>query len=320
MTFPATIDAIANVSSGQPIASSYQNQVTNAVLAIEGAVGTNPARAVCEGRLTLTSGVPITTSDVLSATTVYFTPYNGNRISLFDGSTVWNIYELASDLTLALGTLTANTNYDVFCYDNAGTPTLELGPDWSTDSMRATDIVLQDGIWVQDGALTRRYLGTLRTDGTGLQTEDSGVKRLLWNMYNRVPRPLYVTDASASWTYSTASWRQANGSSANEVQVVVGLEGITLHLQAAATRSNTSAGVGSTGIGINSNTAVVGGTIMTAGTNVASAQTVSTSRYDGFVGLGWSYCTWLEYGSGTGTDTWYGTSGQLLSGLSGYVL
>src|SRR5574337_954655 len=37
------------------------------------------------GRLTLTSGTPVTTSDVTGATTVYYTPYLHNLIPLWDG-------------------------------------------------------------------------------------------------------------------------------------------------------------------------------------------------------------------------------------------
>src|SRR3989344_6235690 len=50
--------------------------------------GTAPS--VIQGRLTLTTAVPVTTSDVTAATTVYFTPYNGDKIALYDGST-WAI-------------------------------------------------------------------------------------------------------------------------------------------------------------------------------------------------------------------------------------
>lgn len=37
------------------------------------------------GRLTLTTNVPVTTSDVTNASTIYFTPYKGNIIWLYDG-------------------------------------------------------------------------------------------------------------------------------------------------------------------------------------------------------------------------------------------
>src|SRR5437667_2558437 len=79
---------------------------------------------LCEGRLTLTSGTPITTSDVTGATNVYWTPYQGNRIALYDGA-AWSAVTF-TELTLALGTLVNGQAYDVFAYSNAGVATLEL--------------------------------------------------------------------------------------------------------------------------------------------------------------------------------------------------
>jgi hypothetical protein len=130
---------------------------------------------IVEGRLTLTSGVPITTSDVTGATNVYFTPYRGNRIALFDG-TGWRKYQF-TELTLALGTLTSGLPYDVFIYDNAGTLTLELLA-WTNGTTRATAIALQDGVPSKTGALTRRLLGTFVTTST-TATEDSDSNRYL---------------------------------------------------------------------------------------------------------------------------------------------
>src|SRR5688572_30068462 len=39
-----------------------------------------------KGRLTLTTATPVTSADVTGATTVYFTPYNGNEVELYDGA------------------------------------------------------------------------------------------------------------------------------------------------------------------------------------------------------------------------------------------
>lgn len=47
---------------------------------------------VCEGRLTLTTGAPVTTTDVLAAETVFYKPYKGNRVALYDGSSKWKLY------------------------------------------------------------------------------------------------------------------------------------------------------------------------------------------------------------------------------------
>ncbi len=79
---------------------------------------------ICEGRLTLTSGNAVPTSEVFSATSVYFTPYKGNRIGVYSGAT-WVIYSF-TQRSLALAGLFANVTYDVFIYDNSGTLTLEV--------------------------------------------------------------------------------------------------------------------------------------------------------------------------------------------------
>src|SRR3990172_12032733 len=145
------------------------------------------------GRLTLTSGVPVTSADVTAATTVYYTPYGCNQISLYSGS-AWSTISF-SEVSCALGTLTSAKNYDAFIYNNAGTATCELSAAWTNDSTRADALTTQDGVNVKSGATTRRYVGTSRTTST-TTTEDSGGgtttqvggKRFVWNQDNRVGR------------------------------------------------------------------------------------------------------------------------------------
>lgn len=165
-------------------------------------VAQNLLSGICEGRLTLTSGSPVTTGDVTGATSVYFSPYVGNRVSLYDG-TNWNLFTF-SELTLALGTVTSGLPYDVFIYNNSGTPTLEALA-WSSGTARATALALQNGVYVKSGTTTRRYLGTFYTTST-TATEDSAKNRYLWNYYNRVNRALQNTftadRASTSTTYT----------------------------------------------------------------------------------------------------------------------
>jgi hypothetical protein len=62
--------------------------------------GSVPLAGLCNGRLTLSSGVPVPTSDITAATTVYFAPYGGNQVSLYDGSQ-WNIHS-GSEISLKL--------------------------------------------------------------------------------------------------------------------------------------------------------------------------------------------------------------------------
>jgi len=240
----------------------------------------------CNGRLTLTSGTPVTTADVTAATAVYFCPYLGDYIALYDGSNwvVRNFTEKHIDLTetqngtttngnkiitgltdtsqlivgmLATGTgigaapnaiasidsttqvtLSVNSTasatvavtfkavvslpHDIFAFDNSGTVKLEMVA-WTNTTTRATALATQNGVYVKNGATTRRYLGTICTTATGGQTEDSDAKRLIWNFYNRIIRQTMYTDGTGH-TYATATWRYWNNDSTNaKLQYVCGL-------------------------------------------------------------------------------------------------
>ena len=147
------------------------------------------------GRLTLESGAPVSSADQSGKTTLYYTPYKGNLIALYDGSK-WNAL-VFEELSLSLAGLTANKNYDIWAYDNSGTVTLEALV-WTNDSTRATALAYQDGVMVKSGAATRRYLGTIRINSSGGQCEDTAVIRGVWNLYNQEPRQLLTTGLSGN--------------------------------------------------------------------------------------------------------------------------
>jgi hypothetical protein len=173
------------VGSGVAAIDDAVNDATVVTVSTITTITGNVSPAVCQGRLTLTTGVPVTVSDVTAAATLYWTPYKGNLIGLYDGSSAWTIYAI-SELNIAIPA-TTDTNYDVFVYDNSGTPTLDLAA-WTDDTTRATALAMQDGVLVKSGATTRRYVGTIRTTGTSGQCEDSGARRFCWNYYNRILR------------------------------------------------------------------------------------------------------------------------------------
>jgi len=184
---------------------------------------------ICNGRLTLSTGVPITTSDIGSSSTLYFTPINGNLISLYVPNYGWRIYSF-SELTLDLSALDADKNYDIFIYDNEGTLTLQ-SLAWSSDTLRATSLLLHDGIYCKSSDLTCRYLGTIRTLAAGGATADTECKRFVWNLYNRFKRVISKYEPTASWTYSTEAWRPLHNDTDNRIEFVKGLDldPITLH-------------------------------------------------------------------------------------------
>jgi hypothetical protein len=239
--------------------------------------------------LTLESGVPVSSSDQTAKTTVYFTPFLGNQVALFDGNR-WDRYTL-TERNLALGTLTSGKNYDVFLYNNAGTLTLELSAAWASDTARTDAIAYQDGVYCKSGALTRRYVGTIRTTST-TTTEDSLAKRFVYNgtVGAQMRRALASTlETANSWSYSTAAWRQANANAANQVEWVDGLG--TCAVWAALF----SSGLG-LGIGVDSTTAN-SALARSRGAGDCSAG----AWWEGRPGLGYHYAAWIEYQGGTGT-------------------
>lgn len=268
-----------------------------------------PQAIIPGGRLTLTTAVPVTTSDVTGATSIYYTPYLHNGIGLYDG-TSWTLFTF-SELTLALGTITDAKNYDVFLYDNSGTLTLE-SLAWTNDTTRATALVLQDGVWCKTGALTRRYLGTFRTTST-TTTEDSGGgtttqvggKRFLWNAYNRVARLVAVKDTADSWTYGTNAWRQTNAAAGNKVELVCGLNVSIVTAQAVILANRTGGSEVAGGVGIDSTT--VNSALAYGSLAVDWAQAIGV--YRGYPGLGYHALNWIENVDGGSTVTFFGDRG-----------
>ncbi len=96
------------------------------------------------GRLTLASGTPVLSSDVTGASTLYYTPCDGNSICLYTGS-AWVTRTLA-EISLALSGLAAGKNYDVFCYWTGSSLALSLSSAWANDSTRTDALGQQDGV------------------------------------------------------------------------------------------------------------------------------------------------------------------------------
>lgn len=272
-----------------------------------------------QGRLTLTSGSAVS-PDVTSGTTLYFTPYQGNRISLYTGA-AWSTLAF-SETSITLVGLAVSKNYDVFGYLNSsGALQLELLV-WTSDTARATALTLQDGIWSKTGDTTRRYLGTVRTTAAGGAVTDSVLVRGVWNATNRVKRTLRVQDLTDNWNYTTAAYRQANGSGANQVSLLSGLGEDTVSLRSVAIAFNTNAGVNlATAIGFDSTTTAATGMMgMLQQTQVVGTAIQFSSTLEHLPSAGYHTYVWLEFSAATGTTTWVGDGGAgsiQQSGLDG---
>lgn len=280
----------------------------------------NPSK-VFEARLSLTTAVPVTTTDVTAATTLYLVPYKGDKVALYDG-TNWRVYTL-TEISIAVPA-TTDTGYDVWLYDNAGTLTLELLA-WTNLTTRATAIAYQNGVEVKTGVTTRRLAGSFRTTGVSGQTEDSFAKRYLNNRYNQVERPLRRIIADNSWAYTTATVRQANGDTANQVEFFQCLNEHNVRCDNISHAGNATADVDiAVGIGLDATDAFASNSIIayygTPGGGAANIKALRAS-FNAPVAVGSHKLVALEYSEAAGSTSFYGDNGGTImqSGMVGSV-
>lgn len=279
--------------------------------------------SVCQGRLTGTSGSPITLGAATSITTLYFTPVNGNLIGLHNGSSTWTILPF-TELSLAVPA-TTNTVYDVFAYNNNGTVAIE-SLVWTNTTTRATAIVFQDGVPVKSGDSTRRLIGTFATGAvSGETTDDGSTGRLVYNLYNQVPRHFQKAPTNASWTHSAyGTWRNINNDATDTSISIVnggilnGTGNISAWYKCLAKSSSTNVNV-IVGISINGNNpapAAMGfGPSLTSTGGPCFCQLNNTGANVGIITI-----AAMEYLDGSSdTVTYYKTKGAAAGALAGIV-
>ncbi len=295
-----------------------------------------------QGRLTLTTATPVPVADVTAGATVYYTPYVGRFVPIYDG-TEWVIYDIGGELSLALDSNAAHTGYhqsgklfDFFIENSTGTPRLVTGPAWSSNTARAQAISQVNGIYVNTASMTAKFdtssstVTVAASRGTyvgsaymsaGAQTNDSARLRHLWNMYNRVSRKLMRQDTTDTWNYSTNSFQQANASATNQVEVMRGLDEdvVSLSLIAAAFSSTATFRSVLVAIGLDSATTKAADCVNTGGSGSSAVVATLSAAYSGYPGLGYHFLAWLERGGGTDTQTWQGDNGgtALQTGMAG---
>lgn len=293
-----------------------------------GANGVNAAGNPTDiaGRLTLTSGAPLPTTDVAGATTIYWSPYKGNNVVLWNGS-AWQGYTSA-EISVAIGTVTSGNCHDVFMFQNSGVPTLEYLA-WTNATTRATTVTLQDGRYCKSTDKTRLYLGTFYStsttataDSAGGTTTQVGGQRFLWNYYNRVLRPVKVKDTTATWTYNTNTIRQANAAAGNKVEMVIGITEDVVYGSVVANVEQISGTTTScvSAPGLDSTTTFssdIAGGIFNA--SASAVDHTMNSLFAEQLAVGYHFVAWNERG-GNGTVTWVGNSQNRQSGLTLWVM
>jgi len=252
-----------------------------------------------QGRLTLQTGTPVMTSTQSAKTTIFYTPYCGNQVPIYDGA-AWastsfvELSALTTDATKSPAAIGVSKVNDWFVWSDAGTLRLSHGPDWTNDTTRAASLTRLNGIWVNTDAITNgpginrgTYVGTTRSNASSQLdyilggADVGGVKGWLgvWNTYNRATVTALVQDTTASYGVGVNTIAPHNGSSNNSVQVVAGLAEDFVQARFSVLVVASSAGNALAGIGIDTTTAssgvMVGSGSISGGGYAAGEHTLS---------------------------------------------
>ena len=251
-----------------------------------------PSLPICQGRLSLSSTLPLAIADISSGSTIYFHPFGGNLVSLYNGSK-WVVYVMSAAVSLALGTMTASLPYDIYLYVSSGTLTLEKVA-WTsggagTSARTSTVPSLLDGVYIKSTDNTRLYVGTIYSSST-TTTADTTLKRFVWSYYGRRWRYMAFFD-STSHSYTTSTWRQWNNTAANKFEFVVGQKEDPVSL---ALSGDTYGGIGYCAMGLNT---LTGGPPSARNANASLVEGGAPRWWDpAAYGVGYNWAAAVEYG------------------------
>lgn len=286
-----------------------------------------------QGRLTLTTLVPVLTSTVTGATTVYYTPYEGNMVPIYDGTNmvptaVAEVSQLTTDTTKSPAACAASSVYDIFVWNDSGTLRATRGPAWTNSTTRSAGTALTrvNGILLNNATITNgpaasrgTYVGTIATNGsstvdwiygiTGASGGGAGVFNV-FNQYNRVSVSSSVGDTSTGYTYTTATWRQARGTAVMQISYVQGDTVDSENKIATFTSCGNTVGTAFVGwgVGIDSTTASSGVIGFCDFNNSTSGTGPSTASWSGNPGIGTHVISANEIGGTSGTMNFAGGS------------
>jgi hypothetical protein len=215
------------------------------VASINGQTGSVTAYFPPQGRLTLATATPVMTTTQSAKTTIYYTPYLGNMVPIYDGTNlvptvVAEISVATTDTAKNPAAIGASKVNDWFVWNDAGTIRLSHGPDWTSDTARSagTALTMVNGVYLNNASITNgpaasrgTYVGTTRSNASsqldyifgGSASGGTAAFFGVWNMYNRVLTGTNVVDTGAAYVYSSSTIRQARASAGNQISFVLGL-------------------------------------------------------------------------------------------------
>src|SRR5262245_62003447 len=286
-----------------------------------------PAQYSAGGRCTLTTLTPILTGSVTGATTVFYTPFRSQLVPIFDG-TNWvmtdvggELSQLTTDNTKSPAAVANNSNYDVFVWNDNGTFRATRGPAWSSGTTRggSADIFRLKGVYTNLSSITNgpaaqrgTYVCTISSNGTASidyifgSSASGGVagRFMVWNYYNRSLVSSFVFDTGTSYTYTSATIRQARASAGNQIAFLVGAteDSFSAWTQSFVQTAAVATAFSTTGMGLDSNTVfTAAGLVQTATANAWRG--VGSSYWSAYPGIGPHTISRIEQGDGTNANT-----------------
>lgn len=164
--------------------------VSTSAISASGVVGPQSPQI----RVTVTQGVPVTSADVSTATSLFLEPYNGNQLSLFDGVSTW------TSLTVAASTYSLPATQTQTCTLNA---TVNVSGCTDTSQMTVGQQVTGTNIPASDtiASITGTTTFTLTGAATG-----SGATSLTFKLPPTTNYDVYAANSSGIKLSWSAAW------------------------------------------------------------------------------------------------------------------
>lgn len=321
---PASL-AVGELAFNEQDGGLYIGRSNGSIIQVNIAGGGGGGTPAPQGRLTLQTATPVMTTTQAAKTAIFYSPYVGDEIRLYNGTTMvlttfTELMVATTDTTKSPAAIGASKCNDWFVWNDAGTIRIGHGPDWTNDATRSagTALVRVNGLWLNNASITNgpaaqrgTYVGTTRSNASsqldwifGTSAVNGGAALLnVWNAYNRVDVGTKVSDSTASWVYGTNAWRSANGSNNNSVSFVSGLAEDSPNCIYSIIVNGAAAG-SLTGVGLDSTSAPSGNT---AYVSLVGYQTPYAGNLTYGPQLGAHFFQALEWGT---VNSWQGDGGS----------
>jgi hypothetical protein len=302
---------------------SAQGVWTTAGASAVGIIGGSP-----QGRLTLQSLIPVMTTTQAAKTTIYYTPYVGDRIPIYDGTSMvmagfTELSVATTDTTKSPAAIGVSKVNDWFVWLDGATVRLGHGPDWTSDILRSagTALVKVNGIWLNNASITNgpaaqrgTFVGTTCSNASSQLDWIYGAIALngtagffgVWNAYNRIEVASVTGDSTGSWSYALTTIRAANASATMRCSFVCGLDENPVTARYQGSYTNSASAIGVIGVGFDSTTAL---SQVPSGFVPPVAQNwTGQGFYGGNSGIGFHFISANEKCNTANSITFYGQS------------